>query len=63
MHIVGWLLIGSIPGVLIGGRLSRRVPDTLLRFALATVLGLSGLKLIDVPGTSIAIVVAARDRA
>ena len=29
----------------------------MLRFALATVLGLSGLKLIDVPGTSVAIVV------
>jgi uncharacterized protein len=57
MHIVGWLLLGSIPGVLLGGRLSLSVPDTVLRFALATVLGLSGLKLIDVPGTSIAIVV------
>jgi len=57
MGIVGWLLLGSIPGVLIGGRLSLSVPDNLLRFALATVLGLSGLKLIDVPGTSIAIVV------
>jgi hypothetical protein len=57
MGIVGWLLLGSIPGVLLGGRLSLSVPDTLLRFALATVLGLSGLKLIDVPGTSIAIVV------
>jgi uncharacterized membrane protein YfcA len=56
MGIVGWLLLGSIPGVLLGGRLSLSVPDTLLRFALATVLGLSGLKLIDVPGTSIAIV-------
>jgi uncharacterized membrane protein YfcA len=57
MSIVGWLLLGSIPGILIGGRLSLSIPDTLLRFALATVLGLSGLKLIDVPGTSIAIVV------
>jgi len=57
MGIVGWLLLGSIPGVLLGGRLSLSIPDTLLRFALATVLGLSGLKLIDVPGTSIAIVV------
>jgi hypothetical protein len=56
MRIVGWLLVGSIPGVLLGGRLSLSVPDLLLRFALATVLGLSGLKLIDVPGTSIAIV-------
>jgi uncharacterized protein len=57
MGIVGWLLLGSIPGVLVGGRLSVSIPDTLLRFALATVLGLSGLKLINVPGTSIAIVV------
>jgi uncharacterized membrane protein YfcA len=57
MHIVGWLLLGSLPGVLIGGRLSLAVPETLLRFALATVLGLSGLKLINVPGTSVAIVV------
>ena len=57
MHIVGWLLLGSIPGVLVGGRLSLSIPDNLLRFALATVLGLSGLKLIDVPGTSVAIVV------
>jgi uncharacterized membrane protein YfcA len=57
MHIVGWLLLGSIPGVLLGGRLSLAIPENLLRFALATVLGLSGLKLIDVPGTSVAIVV------
>ena len=57
MGIVGWLLLGSIPGVLVGGRLSLSVPDPLLRISLATVLGLSGLKLIDVPGTSVAIVV------
>lgn len=56
MRIVGWLLLGSIPGVLVGGKLSLSIPDSLLRFALATVLGLSGLKLIDVPGTGIAIV-------
>jgi uncharacterized protein len=57
MSIVGWLLLGSIPGVLLGGRLSLSIPDNVLRFALATVLGLSGLKLINVPGTSVAIVV------
>lgn len=56
MGIVGWLLLGSIPGVLAGGRLSLSVPDPLLRISLATVLGLSGLKLIDVPGSGIAIV-------
>src|SRR5262249_43057503 len=57
MSVVSWLLLGSIPGVLLGGRLSLSIPENMLRFALATVLGLSGLKLIDVPGTSIAIVV------
>jgi len=56
MRLVGWLLLGSIPGVLVGGRLSLSIPDPLLRFALATVLGLSGLKLINVPGTGIAII-------
>ena len=57
MGTVGWLLLGSLPGVLVGGRLSLQVPDRPLRFALATVLGLSGLKLVDLPGTGIAIVV------
>jgi uncharacterized protein len=57
MSAVGWLLLGSLPGVLAGGLLGLSVPERMLRFALATVLGLSGLKLIDVPGTSIVIVV------
>jgi hypothetical protein len=54
---VGWLLIGSIPGILIGSQLSLSVPDRLLRGALATVLGLSGLRLLNVPGTTTAIVI------
>jgi uncharacterized membrane protein YfcA len=32
------LLVGSIPGVLLGGQVSVKVPDTVLRFALATIL-------------------------
>jgi uncharacterized protein len=56
MGVVGWLLLGSIPGVLAGGRLSLSIPDRLLRFSLAAVLGLSGLKLIDIPGTDTVIV-------
>jgi uncharacterized protein len=56
--IVGWLLLGSLPGVLLGGRLSLSVPEQPLRLVLATVLGLSGLKLIDVPGAATIIVVA-----
>lgn len=40
------LLVGSIPGVLIGALLSTRAPDHVLRPALAFVLTLSGLKLL-----------------
>lgn len=57
LRAVAWLLIGSIPGILIGSQLSLSVPDRLLRGALATVLGLSGLALLKVPGTTTAIVV------
>jgi uncharacterized membrane protein YfcA len=55
---VGWLLVGSIPGVLLGSQLSLSIPDRLLRVVLAVVLGLSGLRLLNVPGMSVAIVVA-----
>jgi hypothetical protein len=55
---VGWLLVGSIPGVLLGSQLSLSIPDRLLRFVLAVVLGLSGLRLLNVPGMSVVIVVA-----
>ena len=58
---VGWLLIGSIPGVILGSQLSISVPDRPLAATLATVLGISGLRLLDLPGTTtaIAIVLAA----
>ena len=46
---VGWLLIGSIPGVLIGSQFTLKLPDRALRVALATVLLLSGIKLADLP--------------
>jgi uncharacterized membrane protein YfcA len=46
---IGWLLVGSIPGVLIGSQVSVGLPETILRFSLAAVLALSGLKLLDVP--------------
>ena len=54
---VGWLLIGSIPGVLAGSQLSISIPERPLRGVLATVLGLSGLKLLNIPGTGLAIVI------
>ena len=40
------LLVGSIPGVIVGSLLSTRAPDHLLRPALAAVLLFSGLKLL-----------------
>ena len=59
--ILGWLLLGSIPGVLIGGRLTLSIPDDTLRIVLAGVLGLAGLKLLDVPfaGTIVVVGLAA----
>jgi hypothetical protein len=45
-HLLGSLLIGSLPGILIGGRVSIRVPDTALRLILAATLTIVGAKLI-----------------
>jgi len=49
LHATGWLLVGSIPGVLIGSHLSVRLPDRLLRVALSATLSLSGIKLLELP--------------
>jgi uncharacterized membrane protein YfcA len=40
------LLLGSIPGVIIGSQLSVRVPDSVLRLILASVLALVGARLV-----------------
>jgi uncharacterized membrane protein YfcA len=44
--LVGMLLIGSIPGVFMGSKLSKYIPDRYMRPVLATVLAISGWKLI-----------------
>ncbi|MBP1931703.1 sulfite exporter TauE/SafE family protein [Ammoniphilus resinae] len=44
--IVFQLLIGSIPGVLTGSILSTRLPTTVLRYTILTLILLSGIKLI-----------------
>lgn len=44
--IVGLLLIGSLPGVFLGSKLSKYIPDRFMRPILATVLVISGWKLI-----------------
>jgi uncharacterized membrane protein YfcA len=56
--ILFWLLLGSIPGVLVGGRISFAIPEQKLRLVLAAVLGLAGIKLLDAPGASVIVVVA-----
>jgi uncharacterized membrane protein YfcA len=54
------LLIGSIPGVIIGAQISSRAPDHFIRPVLALVLTLTGLKLLGVPNeVLLAILVAA----
>ena len=53
---MGALLVGSIPGVLLGSQVSVTLPDRALRLGLATTLTLAGLKLSEVPGAEIAIV-------
>jgi uncharacterized membrane protein YfcA len=52
LHATAWLLLGSIPGVWISSRFTLQLPQALLRTALATVLLLSGLKLLNVPAAS-----------
>jgi uncharacterized membrane protein YfcA len=53
------ILIGSIPGVLIGASVSSYAPTAFLRGALAAVLLVSGLKLVNVPTVVIGIVLLA----
>ena len=55
LHATGWLLIGSIPGVLLGSQLTVKLPERALRVALALVLSLSGVKLLDPPGANLMI--------
>jgi uncharacterized membrane protein YfcA len=50
LHTMAWLLTGSIPGVLLTSQFTLKVPERALRLGLATVLMLSGIKLVDPPG-------------
>jgi uncharacterized membrane protein YfcA len=57
LHAMAWLLVGSIPGVLVGSHLSIKVPERALRVAFAFVLILSGIKLVEVPAATTIIAV------
>jgi uncharacterized membrane protein YfcA len=52
LHAVAWLLVGSIPGVLLGSNLTLRLSDRTLRTVLAGTLLASGVKLADFPHSS-----------
>ena len=49
LHAIAWLLLGSVPGVLIASKFTVKIPDDVLRLGLALVLALSGLKLLNAP--------------
>jgi len=48
----GNILVGSIPGVLLGSQMTVKLPDRAMRVALALVLFLSGVKLLEPPGAN-----------
>jgi uncharacterized protein len=49
LHATAWLLLGSVPGILISSRYTVKVPDMTIRGGLAGILIVSGLKLLNVP--------------
>lgn len=46
LPVLGYLLLGSLPGIFLGTRIGFRMPDGVLRFALVSVLMAAGLGLI-----------------
>ena len=56
LAITASLLLGSIPGVIIGSSVSSRAPDAVIRPILVLVLTLSAMKLLEVPDAALATV-------
>jgi uncharacterized protein len=52
MHLssIGFLMLGSIPGILLGAEVSVKLPEKALRGSLSAVLAVSGLKLLGILG-------------
>ena len=59
LELTASLLIGCLPGVYVGARLSSRAPAGLVRRALALVLLASGLKLLELPDVAMVSVLGA----
>jgi uncharacterized membrane protein YfcA len=49
LHATAWLLLGSVPGILISSRYTVTVPDMTIRCGLGGILILSGIKLCNAP--------------
>src|SRR4051812_12869470 len=49
LRATAWLLLGSVPGILISSRWTVKVPDLTIRVGLGGILIISGLKLLEVP--------------
>jgi hypothetical protein len=58
MGITGAILVGAIPGVWIGARVSSRSPGSLVRRTLAVIMLASGTKLLGAP-TSLVLIITA----
>jgi uncharacterized protein len=58
LDIAGAVLLGSVPGVLLGARVSSRAPTGVIRGALVVVLLASALKLLGVPTPAVGAVAA-----
>jgi len=54
LGLTGSLLLGSVPGVIVGAQISSRAPDRIVRPLLVLVLVLSALKLLDAPNEALA---------
>ena len=52
LHATAWLLLGSVPGILISSRYTVKVPEMTIRGGLGGILIISGLKLLNVPYAS-----------
>jgi uncharacterized protein len=58
MALTTSLLVGALPGVYLGARVSSKAPDGVIRPALVVVLVMSGLKLVGVPTEALGFVLA-----
>lgn len=59
LGLTGSLLVGSVPGVIIGAHISSKAPDAIIRPVLVLVLALSALKLLDAPNAALGAVLIA----